>query len=590
MNTDKTTKQLYVKKSYNWLKNPEYNIYKDKEMKVYYDKEYLDLSFEDFSNKIDKIIHEYFGHNAGEITCSDNLLFKEMTANHKFSKLNDKLCKTDMNKHKKGFFKKAFYKYLKLDLNAKLVAKCSTFINLATNTMINQARFANFGLLTTGITVGIAAVSGLMVAAGASAATIIGLPVAAGLMALALVANQILRLAIKNVELKYVMYLIWGMCTRFENLVNLMIKMAHKLDFNIDNALTPVKTIMERLITQICKLAPKETFDQMKLKTREGSYDILKTMEQNAPIDEYTSRSEDKSSGFLRKLSRISSPDENYRVLIRDICILGIWFSIIFSDFMLVAGVRNDVIKHNLKHDLNMFDIDNETDLNKKIAFIQAQLDYMNDIHESEEYKQLLTGPPPPLRIKEKSLLRTNKQVAELELELKLRAEIDAKIKAEADKYIEAMKTKNNIFQQENIKALYELIDNNEMKLHIDNCSDEILKSYLELASKSSYRDTLPQFLPTIIEKDNMNQSDEEITALLNGTDMKMFGPILLNYMIMITTYDKLSTSEDVLITADLKKKFKADKEIWEKKYDTLVETKINPPPSVETDENDNGS
>jgi hypothetical protein len=128
------------------------------------------------------------------------------------------------------------------------------------------------------------------------------------------------------------------------------------------------------------------------------------------------------------------------------------------------------------------------------------------------------------------------------------------------------------------------------MKLHIDNCSDEILKSYLELASKSSYRDTLPQFLPTIIEKDNMNQSDEEITALLNGTDMKMFGPILLNYMIMITTYDKLSTSEDVLITADLKKKFKADKEIWEKKYDTLVETKINPPPSVETDENDNGS
>lgn len=575
--------KLYVKKGKTVMNFPKYTIYDNIEMKTPYangGETYSNLSFEDFSGKIKDITNKYFGADQ-EIKCTDTLLFTAMNANHKFSKLNDTLCKgSDMNRHKKGFFKKTFYNYLKLDLNAKLGAKCSTFINLATNAMINQARFANFGLLTTGITVGIAAVSSLMVAAGASATTIVGLPVAAGLMALALVANQIVRLAIKNVELKSVMFLIWGMCTRFENLVNLMIKMADRLEFDINAALTPVKAVMERLITQICKLAPKATFNEMKGKThRDGAYDITKVMNQSAPIDEYTSRVDDKSSSFLRKLSRISSPDENYRVLIRDICILGIWFSIIFSDFMLVAGVRNDVIKHKLKHQLSMYDIENETDLNKKIVFIQAQLDYMNDIHETEEYKQLLTGPPPPLRINEKSLLRKDKTTAELEL--KRRAEIDAAIKAGADKYLEAMEANNNVSQKENLKALYKLIDTDEMKLHIEDCSDQISKSYLELASKPHYKDTLPQFLPGIIEKDNMDPSDGEITALKNGTDMKMFGPILLNYMIMIMTYDKLSTSENVLITEDLKRGFEAAKLLFEGKYNK-IETTINPP-SVDT-------
>lgn len=545
MNADNTEKKLYVKKS-KFLGVPKYNIYTNEEMTTHFDKKYSNLTFDEFSNKIEEIMLTHFGKEAGNIQCNaNNLLFPEMKADHKFSKLNDKLCKDSaLHKDKKGFFGKIKSKLDNMNLlgwiKAKpskqetLVVKCTTAVNDATNAMINQARFANVGLIFSTLTVGTAAVSGLMVAAGASATTIVGLPVAAGLMALALVANQILRVSMKNKELQSVMYLIWAMCVRFENLVNLMIKMADKLDFDIDAALTPVRNVMARLITQICTLAPKSTFDEIqKKKTADGSYDITKTSTQDEKISEYSSRIDNNSimGSLKRKLNRISSPDENYRVLIRDICILGIWFSIIFSEFMLVAGVRNDVIKFNLQNSLKMYDIENETDIPKKITFIQAQLDYMNDIHNLPEYKKLIGG---PIGIAEKSVLRINPTMAELEL--KFKEMIDSK----CDNFLAEMKKISAEIQENNTQTLVDSLKTDDMKLRIIECGNLISKSYEELSAEDSHKADLENFLPTFIEKNKMDPSQEVINALKDESNLTVYAPILLNYLILVETYTNL--------------------------------------------------
>lgn len=669
--TDGKEKKLYVKKNYEGSifsltkRDVIYSVFTDKKLqyiltitiegqegqeghKIYC----KDLPAVYFMDKIDAILKTYF-NDAGNVECKDakgkRILVDKMDSNHKFSLLNDILCKSNLHDSKTDFktkLQKIIPNTIKQKLNLEfqkplsldrlLAAECNQVIKNATKQMIGQAAFANFGTLTTAVTASTSFVSTVMVAAGGTAITGFGLPIAAGLMVLALIANQFVRIWNKNRELREVMFLIWCMCYRFENLINLMRTMATKLEYNIDITLAPLKGVMSRLIAQVSALAPRTTFLQMQHERKKygnpqsipkpptGPYDITdavpppqgfknKLTDKNDVVwvstndatvvieptvkvippkgyknelddkdnlmwvnkddadiiiknpSEYQKRrienEEDRDSllgkfwnSTKRKLSRISSPDENYRVLIRDISILSFWFSIIFSEFMLVAGVRNDVIKNNLLRNDKHSQYDSpDADVKSQLEFIQKQLDFMNDIHTTDEYKQLIA----------QSLISESPTSIRLG-NIKIRVE-DAQREAayqqeranKCQELINGLTAVNNT--KEDITAHLNTVLNSEENIAgIRTCSDKIISSYHQIIDKTNKSN----FLSNIETELDINEDNDMRDCSDNC--LILYLPIITYNTILVNVYTQLTNIDT---------KFEEKKKNYESKRQNLITT-----------------
>jgi len=524
------SKKLYIVKTYIIDKmkfnQPRYSVYTDEGLTTIYDN-IKNWELDGLNTQI-PFFSSYF--NKEQITCvGDNLLFAEI-ANSPFAKLNMTFCKKEVEKTEKSLsdkFKKHFIsdkvkqmfnlKMQKpLQLDKDLALRCNIAIKKATEEMINQARIANTGTLLSVGTLGTTAVASLMAVSGVAASTGVGLPIAAGLMALSLVANQLYRLYNKNQELKNVMFLIWVMCYRFENLIRLMLKMSDKYDFNINVTLMPLKGVMERLIGLVVALAPRSTFIQIKDHyTKIDDIASYKITDNAAFKERDASHESDKSSvmgkfknSVSRSLARITSPDENYRVLIRDISILGLWFSIIFSEFMLVTGVRNNRVKELVKNA-------NPTIKEGSIDYIQAQLDFMNSITDTKEYQNL---------VKNAAITEKNTKPATKSVDLQINQQA-VEILNELEKITE---------ERDNLqtKATEQLIESDEINQIIHDTVNTVETNYKQL-SQDSKNKLIQEIESNLSLKDlECPDNDEECSA------QKM--PVIFNLHLFSVLFKRL--------------------------------------------------
>jgi len=533
-------RKLIIKKDYSFGK-PVYTVYTDNEFKYVYSN-YRNMDAQSFFNKINEILSGYFPKEPIECT-GDRLLFAEIADSH-FTKMNESLCKKTVLK--KNFMsdkiKQIFNIKLEqpLPLDKDLALKCNDAIKIATEKMINQAKIANVGTLLSVGTVGTTVVASLMTVSGVTASTGIGLPIAAGLMTLALVANSLFRLYNRNQELKHVMFLIWVMCYRFENLIRLMLVMSKKYGFDINITLAPLKGVMERLIGKIVALAPRSTFIQIKqhytgIMPIPGSYDItdndvFKQRDESHELDKSSVWDKFKSSAS-RSLARISSPDENYRVLIRDICILGLWFSIIFSEFMLVIGVRNAHIKNLIRTA--------RPDLQENsIPFIQSQLDFMNSIVETPEYQNLIKN----AAISEKVSLPNPSSTA-----------IDSQINQQTQQMLNELSVVSETKEKLNRSKFEEIIASDSMNEIIFEAANTVFENYKKITNSES-KNALIYDLENSLALDEVECLNDEDCIL-----QKM--PIMLNLHLFHIIFQKLAT---------LDKKFAAKADFYAAKRDSL--------------------
>jgi hypothetical protein len=545
------SRKLVIKKDYSYGK-PSYTVYTDNELKFIYGN-YRNLDTESFLTKINEILSVYFPRESIECT-GDNLLFAEIADSH-FTKMNVALCnkKIETAKHDLSYvFQKHFMSdkvkqifniklQQPLPLDKELALKCNEAIKKATETMINQARIANVGTLLSVGTLGTTVVASLMMVSGATAATGIGLPIAAGLMTLALVANSLYRLYNRNQELKNVMFLIWVMCYRFENLIRLMLVMSQKYGFDINITLMPLKGVMERLIGQIVALAPRSTFIQMKehykgIIPTPGNYDItnndaFKQRDESHETDKSSVWAKFKNSA-ARSLLRITSPDENYRVLIRDVSILGLWFSIIFSEFMMVIGVRNARIKHLVK-------AANPELQENSIPYLQAQLDFMNSIEQTPEYQNLIKN----AAISEKVSLPQPSSTTS----------IDAQINQQTLQMINELSSVGDTKDKLNKSKFEEIISSDEMNEIIFNAVNTVFDNYKKLTTPESKNAMLNEI------ENNLALSEVECPNDEDCIMQKM--PIMLSLHLFYILFQKLST---------LDKKFATKSEFYAAKRDSL--------------------
>jgi hypothetical protein len=413
--------------------------------------------------------------------------------------------------------------------------------------MINQASFANAGILFTTATAGIAAVNTIgMTVAGTAAVSGVGLPIAACIMATLLVVNQLYRIYNKNKELQSVMILIFLMCSRFENLIRLMEKMSTKYKINMEETLQPVSGIFKALLGRIFALAPRTIFDDIKNKVEKkldinSGSDIQQEIKKGSVniynFEEFKERKETLESDITspgkrffnslkRKMQRISSPDENYRVLIRDITVLGIWFSIIFSEFMLITGVSNNTVKLMLK----LKDPELEKD---SLKYIQAQLDYMNDITESNEYKILMN---------ESKITQTDIQ---REIDLKVQKEKDVAIQTEIKKKLEAQaleaiqkidKLVSTEKSKETETAIDQLIENNEAETN--SLAESITTNYQQLTEAGKI-----EFVTEVIDPLTKMECGENIS----NNECKLQNlPTLMNWVAFLKFFKNIGNAEKV--------------------------------------------
>ncbi len=546
------SRKLFIKKDYSFGQ-PSYSVYIDNELKYIYSN-YRNLDSKSFFTIINEILSGYFPRESIECT-GDNLLFAEIADSH-FSKMNEPLCKKKIEnpQHELSYMIKKHFMSDKvkqifniklqqpLTFDKDLALKCNQAIKTATEQMINQARIANVGTLLSVGTLGTTVVASLMTVSGATAATGIGLPIAAGLMTLALVANSLYRLYNKNQELKHVMFLIWVMCYRFENLIRLMLVMSKKYGFDINITLMPLKGVMERLIGQIVALAPRSTFIQMKehyngIIPTPGSYEItnndaFKQRDESHELDKSSVWEKFKNSA-ARSLARITSPDENYRVLIRDISILGLWFSIIFSEFMMVIGVRNARIKHLVK-------VANPQLQENSIPFIQAQLDFMNSIEQSPEYQNLIKNSA----ISEKVSLPTASSAA---------TSIDSQINQQTQQMLNELSNVADTKDKLNTSKFEEILASDEMNEIIFKAVDTFFESYKKITNAESKNALINEI------ENNLALSEVECPNDEDCILQKM--PIMLNLHLFYILFQKLAT---------LDKKFATKSQFYASKRDSL--------------------
>jgi hypothetical protein len=621
------------------------------------------VSTDDFLKKLNDSIETYYPKDKVECIppTGDNQLLFNQIRDSPFTKLNEIFCSFPVEptvvrdaayKLKKHTINKILPDSVLSILNLKykepkkkdnLARECNESLKKATESMIANAAVENLGLLAKVGTTGASVVSGFMVAAGVSASTGFGLPVAAGLIALGLIANEIVKLANKNKEFKDLMFLIWCMCYRFENLINLMNVMAKRLEFDINKALLPVKEVMSRLIAQISALAPRSALANMKSQymrddgiqpPKEGDYnmtdalfteapeglvyyiDITNTKEPNKIVflDSSTGKvvydpkpsqieppkgyqnyvdngvvkwknikepeniisasvynkrmaenEDDKQNLFgkmkksiSRKLDRITSPDENYRILLRDITILSSWFSIIFSEFMLVVGSRNDVIKDiiNRRH----ASADEPVDANS-IEFIQKQLDFMNDIYKDDAYKRL---------IRDSLLTEVNKQRI-----TNILNEDEQKLSKETkEKMLKIMADIQTDKDKATIKGFEKLINSKEIQDQIQESAGKIINSYKTLKTGDSI-DGFKESIELLekIETDNNVVTDFKTKCDNNECHLTKL-PFIIHNTIMSVVYEELHSF--VSNVPELTKKYECKYKKYKKNIEKLLETGTN--------------